>query len=44
MTRFHLFNVEQSENLPEKLLAPVTVAGDAAEIPETQDTSEHIAR
>ncbi|MBC3211031.1 ArdC family protein [Serratia fonticola] len=37
MTCFYLFNVEQCENLPERLSAPVTVAGDAAEIPEAQD-------
>lgn len=37
MTSFHLFNVEQCENLPEKLLTPVCVAGDATEIPEQQD-------
>ncbi|VXD06747.1 DNA primase [Enterobacterales bacterium 8AC] len=37
MTSFHLFNVEQCENLPEKLLTPVSVAGDAAEIPEAQE-------
>ncbi len=43
MTSFHLFNVEQCENLPDKLLAPVTVAGDAEETPE-QDDIERIQR
>jgi antirestriction protein ArdC len=37
MTSFHLFNVEQCENLPEKLLTPVSVAGDAVEAPEQHD-------
>ncbi|CAM4377127.1 antirestriction protein [Yersinia intermedia] len=37
MTSFHLFNVEQCENLPEKLLTPVSVAGDAVESPEQHD-------
>ncbi|MBC3216987.1 ArdC family protein [Serratia fonticola] len=37
MTSFHLFNVEQCENLPEKLLTPVSVAGDAGETPEQHD-------
>ncbi|AKG68254.1 DNA primase [Serratia fonticola] len=37
MTSFHLFNVEQCENLPEKLLTPVSVAGDTEETPEQHD-------
>ncbi|WP_145595056.1 ArdC family protein [Yersinia aleksiciae] len=37
MTSFHLFNVEQCENLPEKLLTPVSVAGDGEETPEQHD-------
>lgn len=37
MTCFHLFNVEQCENLPEKLLTPVGVAGDAVKAPEQHD-------
>ncbi|PVZ80634.1 DNA primase [Serratia sp. S1B] len=35
MTSFHLFNVEQCENLPEKLLVPFK--GEAAERPESEE-------
>ncbi|MBX9495296.1 DUF1738 domain-containing protein [Yersinia enterocolitica] len=37
MTSFHLFNVEQCENLPEKLLTPVRVIGESGETPEQYD-------
>ncbi|CNB98994.1 ArdC family protein [Yersinia similis] len=37
MTSFHLFNIEQCENLPEHLLMPVSMAGDATETPEQHD-------
>ncbi|MFS6933764.1 ArdC family protein [Klebsiella oxytoca] len=37
MTSFHLFNVEQCENLPEKLLTPMARIGDAVELPEQRD-------
>lgn len=43
MTSFHLFNVEQCENLPEKLLMPVSVTGGAEDTPE-QDDIERIQR
>lgn len=37
MTSFHFFNVKQCENLPEKLLTPMTRIGDAVELPEQRD-------
>jgi antirestriction protein ArdC len=37
MTSFHLFNVEQCENLPEKLVMPVNVAGNAEEASKQHD-------
>ncbi len=43
MTSFHLFNVEQCENLPEKLLAPVNVA-DVAEESSKQPDIKRIQR
>lgn len=43
MTSFHLFNVEQCENLPEKLLMPESVVGEAEATPE-QDDIERIQR
>lgn len=43
ITSFHLFNVEQCENLPEKLLTPVKVTGETEETPE-QYAIERIQR
>ncbi|MBK4716167.1 MULTISPECIES: ArdC family protein [Tenebrionibacter/Tenebrionicola group] len=43
MTCFHLFNIEQCENLPPKLLMPVSMSGDEAVISEVHDI-ERIGR
>ncbi|MGS3238005.1 ArdC family protein [Klebsiella michiganensis] len=43
MTCFHLFNIEQCENLPAKLLTPVSLSDDEADISEEHDI-ERIGR